>query len=99
SFGTTASLATTRNEAAYHARYRYLAFLDADNELIPENLPMFLEVLQQTRAAVTYGNLLVRTPAARHAHHMVSNESMQKRIFQTWNYVDAFSVWDRQQLL
>jgi glycosyltransferase involved in cell wall biosynthesis len=99
SFGTTASLATTRNEAAHHARSRYLAFLDADNEVIPENVPMFLEVLQQTRAAVAYGNLLVRTPAAQHAHSIVSNESMQKRLFQTWNYVDAFSVWDRHQLL
>src|SRR5437660_1438594 len=54
SFASTASLATSRNEAAHHARYRYLAFLDADNELIPENLPIFLETLQQTRAAAVY---------------------------------------------
>ncbi len=100
SFGTTASLATTRNEAAHQARYRYLAFLDADNVLIPENLPMFLEALRQTRAAVAYGNLLVRAPAARHAHFALSTESMQKRLFRTGaNYVDAFSIWDRVQLL
>src|SRR5262249_24947482 len=28
----------------------------------------------------------------------LSNESMQKKIF-LWNYVDAFSIWDRFQLL
>jgi glycosyltransferase involved in cell wall biosynthesis len=98
SFATTASLATSRNEAAHHARYRYLVFLDADNELIPENLPMFLETIQRTRAAIAYGNLLVRTPTAKHAHYVLSNESVQKMIFKG-NYIDAFSVCDRYQLL
>jgi glycosyltransferase involved in cell wall biosynthesis len=99
SFATTASLAASRNEAAHHARYRYVTFLDADNELIPENLPIFLEAAQQTRAAVVYGNLLVRTPTSKHAHYMLSNESLQKRIFRTGNYIDAFSVCDRFQIL
>ena len=61
-FGVNAGSAASRNQTLNHARYRYLAFLDADNELIPENLPLFLETLQQTQAAVAYGNLLVRTP-------------------------------------
>src|SRR5262249_40222991 len=87
-FGITASLAARRNAALRHARYRYLAFLDADNELIPENLPLFVETLEQTRAAVAYGNLLVRSPTANHAHFVLSNESIQKRIFRyQGNYV------------
>jgi teichuronic acid biosynthesis glycosyltransferase TuaG len=97
-FGANAGLAASRNQALAHARYRYIAFLDADNELIPENLPILLKTLDQTRAAAAYGNLLVRSAAATCAHNLLSNESMQGRIFQG-NYVDAFSVFDRLQLL
>ena len=98
SFAANAGLGASRNQALVHARYRYLAFLDADNELIPENLPLFIRTLEQTRAAVAYGNLLVRTPTARYAHSWLSNESIQYKLFQG-NYVDAFSVFDRVQLL
>ena len=98
-FGTNAGLAASRNQAVNHARYRYIAFLDADNELIPENLPLFIKTLEQTQAAVAYGNLLLRTPTATHAHYMHSNESIQKRLFQGGNYVDAFSIWDKVQFL
>jgi glycosyltransferase involved in cell wall biosynthesis len=97
-FGANAGLAASRNLTLTHARYRHLAFLDADNELIPENLPLFVATLEQTGAAVAYGNLLIRTPSAGRAHAVLSNESIQKRLFR-WNYVDAFSVWDRLQLL
>jgi teichuronic acid biosynthesis glycosyltransferase TuaG len=97
-FGANAGLAATRNQALMHARFRYVAFLDADNELIPENLPIFLKTLEQTEAAAAYGNLLVRTASATSAHNVLSNESMQTRIFRG-NYVDAFSVFDRLQLL
>ena len=97
-FGVNAGSAASRNQTLNHARYRYLAFLDADNELIPENLPLFLDTLQQTQAAVAYGNLLVRTSTADYAHFVLSNESIQKKLFQG-NYVDTFSVWDRAQLL
>jgi glycosyltransferase involved in cell wall biosynthesis len=95
--GANVGLATVRNRAMEHARYRYLSFLDADNELVPENLPLFVRTLEQTGAAVAYGNLLVRTPVADYAHYVLSNESMQMKIFRG-NYVDAFSVWDRVQL-
>src|SRR5262245_39842065 len=47
-FQANAGLAASRNQTLNHARYRYLAFLDADNELIPENLPLFVKTLEQT---------------------------------------------------
>jgi teichuronic acid biosynthesis glycosyltransferase TuaG len=97
-FGANAGLAANRNQALVHARYRFIAFLDADNELIPENLPLFVQTLEQTGAAAAYGNLLIRTPTADHAHNVLSNESMQRKIIEG-NYVDAFSVFDRVQLL
>jgi glycosyltransferase involved in cell wall biosynthesis len=99
SFAMNGGLAASRNLALNHARYRYLLFLDADNELLPENLPLFIETLQQTQAASVYGNLLLRTPTADHAHYMHSNESFQTRLFGGGNYIDAFSVWDGAQLL
>jgi glycosyltransferase involved in cell wall biosynthesis len=98
-FASNDTLAQSRNEAAYHARYRYLAFLDADNELIPENLHLFLRTLEQTGAAAAYGNLLLRSTTADYAHFMHSCESIQKRLFKGGNYVDSFSVWDRFQIL
>jgi teichuronic acid biosynthesis glycosyltransferase TuaG len=97
-FSANAGLASSRNQAMDHARHRYVAFLDADNELIPENLPLFIRTLEQTKAVVAYGNLLVRTPTAKFCHYVLSNESIQKKLYQ-WNYVDAFSVWDRDQFL
>jgi glycosyltransferase involved in cell wall biosynthesis len=99
-FDVNGGLSATRNQGLMHARYRYIVFLDADNELIPENLPLFVRTLEQTRAAACYGNLLVRTVTSSHAYYVLSNESFQKnRLFPVGNYIDAFSVFDRHQLL
>lgn len=98
SLADTGGLAAVRNLALVNARYRYVAFLDASNELIPENLPSFLRALQATEAAVVYGNVLVRTPTSRCAMNLLSNESVQFKLFQG-NYIDAFSLVDRCQLL
>ena len=97
-FGANAGLSASRNQALAHSRYRYITFLDADNELIPENLSIFLKTLEETEAVAAYGNLLVRSAASTQAHNILSNESLQKRIFQA-NYVDAFAVFDRLQLI
>src|SRR5579884_1769813 len=90
--------ASCRNLALVNARYRYVALLDANKELIPENLLTFVRALHETEAAVVYGNVLVRTPTSRCAMNLVSNESVQLKLFHG-NYIDAFSVVDRCQLL
>lgn len=97
-FEANGGLAANRNQMLVRARYRYVTFLDADNELIPENLPYFLETLEKTKAAVAYGNLLIRFAAADCAHYSLSNESIQSKLFRG-NYVDAFALFDRLQLL
>jgi glycosyltransferase involved in cell wall biosynthesis len=98
SLADTGSLAASRNLALVNARYRYIAFLDADNELLPENLPAFVRALQETEAAMVYGNLLVRSPTSRCAMSVMSNESVQFKLFQS-NYIDAFALVDRCQFL
>jgi glycosyltransferase involved in cell wall biosynthesis len=97
-FKSNAGLVDSRNQALMHARYRYITFLDADNELIPENVPYLVESLEQTKATAAYGNLLIRSPSAHHAHGVLNNESIQSKIFKG-NYIDALAVLDRLQLL
>jgi len=76
-FADTQRLAETRSQSLVHGRYRYVAFCDADNELIPENVPIFLRALQETGAAAAYGNLLYRSVTSKYAFNVLSNESFQ----------------------
>lgn len=97
-FGANGGLPAARNQALAHARYRHVVFLDADNELVPENLPAFVDTLTQTGAAAAYGTLLIRSVTSGVAHHAFSNESVQDKLFEG-NYIDAFAVFDRTQLV
>lgn len=88
-------LPAVRNLALQQARYRHIVFMDADNELVPENLHHFYRAILQTRAAAVYGNLLSRR--SNHDVVIISNESVQEKIFDE-NYVDAFALFDRVQV-
>ena len=90
-------LAGVRNTALREASHRYVVFMDADNELLPENLHHFYRAARDTGAAAVYGNLLSRRRDSGHVA-VLSNESFQDRMFDH-NYVDAFGVFDRLQLL
>jgi glycosyltransferase involved in cell wall biosynthesis len=91
-------VARARNTALLAARFRYILFLDADNELISANVPLFLQAIRDTRGAGVYGNLLVRNLAHPKSSQVYSNESFQNRIFIA-NYIDAFALFDRLQVL
>ncbi len=89
--------AVARNTALVHARYRYVLFMDADNELIPDNVHLFYRSIRQTGAAIVYGNLLRQSPNPDETR-IASNESYQGHIYLD-NYIDAFGLYDRQQVL
>lgn len=89
-------LPTVRNVALCEASYAGVVFMDADNELVPENLVQFHRSMTATGAAVVYGNLLCRKAGGR--TEVLSNESVQDRVLEA-NYIDAFALFDRHQVL
>ncbi len=89
--------AKTRDHALRRATYRYIVFMDADNELVPNNLYHFYRAIKDMRAALVYGNL-IHIDAFGEAQTLVSNESFQTRMM-AQNYIDAFALADRTQLL
>ncbi len=89
--------AAVRNEALRHATYRYILFLDADNEIVPENTYHFYRAITQTGAAFVYGNL-IGIDQDFESVMLLSNESYQSRILGR-NYIDALALADRMQLL
>jgi glycosyltransferase involved in cell wall biosynthesis len=95
--GRNVGLAAVRNRALADAAFRHVLFLDADNEVVPDNLPLFYRAAVATGAAAVYGNLLTRQGAA-HGASVLSNESFQVRVF-AHNYIDAFALFDAVQVL
>lgn len=86
-------LGAARNQALQSARFRYMAFLDADNELTPENLYHFYRAIKQTESVAVFGNLICPTEGGM---RLLSNQSFQTRIF-SGNYIDACALFDRVQ--
>ena len=84
----------TRNQALRQATYRYLLYLDADNKLSPDALPLLYRAIVDTRAAMVYGNLIAHQPDGA---ILMSNESMQGRLF-TDPYIDTCALWDSVQI-
>lgn len=85
-----------RNFALKEARFQYILFLDADNALFPKNLSIFYRAIQQTNAAVVYGNVVRHGPQSTY-FDLFNNEVVQQHIFQQ-NYIDMFGLYDRLQL-
>lgn len=89
--------ALARSEGLHHAMYRFVCFLDADDELIPENSWHFYRTLRQTHAALVYGNMIGQSEHVEQTM-LISNESYQQKILNA-NYIGAMSMVDRMQIL
>lgn len=50
----------TRDLGLQDATYRYVCLMDAEDEPVPRNLPLFLRSIVDTGAAMVYGNVMER---------------------------------------
>jgi succinoglycan biosynthesis protein ExoO len=70
--------------------------LDADNELLPENLPLFSKSIVETEATLVYGNLIYKR--GEKVVHLISEDVATMRLSKG-NYIDAFALVDAKKLL
>ncbi len=85
-----------RNLALRMSRFRYVCMMDADNELLPDNLPLFFESIVETEAALVYGNLIYKR--GEKTIHIISDDVATWRLLKG-NYIDAFALVDARKLL
>lgn len=84
------------NVAFQASRFRYVCRMDADNELVPENLHLFLRSAQQTGAAMTYGNLIDKRSGR--VESIRSNMAATLHLLGR-NYIDAFAIFDASRVI
>jgi hypothetical protein len=70
--------------------------LDADNELVADNLPLFLESIVQTGAAVVHGLLLDKREGRMTGLRSDNVASMR---LTAGNYIDAFALLEAKKVL
>lgn len=85
-----------RNLGLRMARFRYVCWLDADNELIPENLPIFLRSIMDTEAALVHGNLITSSEGRTSNLKNSMKATMQ---LSKYSYIDALTLVDAEKLL
>lgn len=84
------------NIAFQAARFKYVCRMDADNELLPENLSLFLRSARQTGATMVYGNLIDKRDDE--VVGIRSNMAPTLRLLRA-NYIDAFSILNAEKVL
>lgn len=89
-------LTAVRNLGLRLARFRAVLFLDADNEVVPEAIPVLYRAFTATGAALTYGNLVDLEDSK--VVGLRSNEMAQLSLTVD-NYIDALALVDSAQAL
>jgi succinoglycan biosynthesis protein ExoO len=85
-----------RNLALQMSQFRYVCLMDADNELVPDNLPLLLQSIIETSAALVHGNLIDKR--GEEVMQLKSNEVATMRLSRG-NQIDAFALVDAKKLL
>jgi glycosyltransferase involved in cell wall biosynthesis len=85
-----------RSLALQMSRFRYVCTMDADNELVPDNLALFLQSIMETGAALVYGNLIAKQ--GEEVIGLWSSRAATMRLTRG-NYIDAFALVDARKLL
>lgn len=94
-FGQNVGVARLRDLGIRAATFRYVCMMDADNEIVPDNLPLLLRSMVDTGAAMAYGNLVELEDGAvagiRSNMPVVPGLKKARRI-------DAFSILDTRKV-
>ena len=85
-----------RNLAMRMSRYRYVCMLDADNELVADNLPVFLQSGLQTDAALVHGLLIDKREGRMTG---IRSDNVASMRLTAGNYIDAFALLDATKVL
>jgi succinoglycan biosynthesis protein ExoO len=94
--GQNLGLPRLRNLALQMSRFRYVCLMDADNELLPDNLPLLLQSITETGAALVYGNLIDKK--GKEVMQLKSSDVATMRLSEG-NQIDAFALVDAKKLL
>ena len=89
-------LPRVRNLGLQMSKYRYVCLMDADNELIGDNLPLFLQSIIETGAALVHGNLIDKK--GERVTQMLSSRVANLRLTER-NFIDAFALVEADKLL
>jgi glycosyltransferase involved in cell wall biosynthesis len=89
-------LPRVRNLGLQMSKYRYVCLMDADNELIGDNLPLFLRSIIETGAALVHGNLIEKQ--GEQVTQMLSSRVANLRLTER-NFIDAFALVEADKLL
>jgi glycosyltransferase involved in cell wall biosynthesis len=89
-------LPRVRNLGLQMSKYRYVCLMDADNELIGDNLPLFLRSIIETGAALVHGNLIDKQ--GEQVLQMLSSRVANLRLTER-NFIDAFALVEADELL
>jgi glycosyltransferase involved in cell wall biosynthesis len=85
-----------RNLAMRMSRYRHVCLLDADNELVADNLPLFLQSGVQTGAALVHGLLIDKLDGKITG---IRSDNVASMRLTAGNYIDAFALLDATKVL
>jgi glycosyltransferase involved in cell wall biosynthesis len=89
-------LPRVRNLGLQMSKYRYVCLMDADNELIGDNLPLFLRSIIETGATLVHGNLIEKQ--GEQVTQMLSSRVANLRLTSR-NFIDAFALVEADKLL
>jgi glycosyltransferase involved in cell wall biosynthesis len=85
-----------RNLAMRMSRYQHVCMLDADNELVADNLPLFLQSGMQTGATLVHGLLIDKREGRMIGIRSAKVANMR---LTAGNYIDAFALLDATKVL
>ena len=90
--------AAARNRAIAHARGRYIAFLDADDEWLPEKLDQQIPAMKESGAALCYSGFW-RQKTDHDKHRVRVPTSVTRKTLLRGNVIGCLTaIYDRDQL-